>query len=65
MRDNVWSPDFERYEALLEIGRDFGRAARFLDLENSSLPYTTRILHVNGRALRCRDWLGSSISHPA
>jgi hypothetical protein len=40
MRDNVWPPDFERYEALLEIGRDYGRAVRFLDIEDSSLPYT-------------------------
>jgi hypothetical protein len=40
LRDNVWPPDFERYEALLEIGRDYGRQARFLDPEDSSLPWT-------------------------
>jgi hypothetical protein len=40
LRDNVWPPDFERYEALLEIGRDYGRQVRFLDPENSSLPWT-------------------------
>jgi hypothetical protein len=40
LRDNVWPPDFERYEALLEIGRDYGRAVRFLEPENSSLLWT-------------------------
>ena len=40
LRDNVWPPDFERYEALLEIGRDYGRHVRFFDLEDSSLPWT-------------------------
>jgi hypothetical protein len=40
LRDNVWPPDFERYEALLEIGRDYGRQMRFVDPENSSLPLT-------------------------
>jgi hypothetical protein len=39
-RDNLWPPDFERYEALLEIGRDYGRAVRFLEPENSSLLWT-------------------------
>jgi hypothetical protein len=40
LRDNVWPPDFERYEALLEIGRDYGRAVRFVEPENSSLAWT-------------------------
>jgi hypothetical protein len=40
LRDNVWPPDFERYETLLEIGREYGRQVRFLDVENSSLPCT-------------------------
>jgi hypothetical protein len=40
LRDNVWPPDFERYEALLEIGRDYGRAVRFAEPENSSLAWT-------------------------
>jgi hypothetical protein len=40
LRDNVWPPDFERYEALLEIGRDWGRHVRFADPENSSLVRT-------------------------
>ena len=40
VRDNVWPPDFERYEALLEIGRDYGRQVQFLDPENSSLSWT-------------------------
>jgi hypothetical protein len=40
LRDNVWPPDFERYEALLEIGRDYGRQTRFLEPENSSLRWT-------------------------
>src|SRR5215470_1951994 len=40
LRDNVWPPDFERFEALLEIGREWGRAVRFADPENSSLVWT-------------------------
>jgi hypothetical protein len=40
LRDNVWPPDFERYEAFLEIGREYGRQVRFLDVEDSSLPGT-------------------------
>jgi hypothetical protein len=35
LRDNVWPPDFERYEALLEIGREWGRSVRFVDPENA------------------------------
>lgn len=40
LRDNVWPPDFERYEFLLETGRDYGRQVRFVEPENSSLPWT-------------------------
>src|SRR5262249_33834670 len=40
LHDNVWPPDFERYEALLEIGRDYGRAVRFAEPGNSSLLWT-------------------------
>jgi hypothetical protein len=40
LRNNVWPPGFERYEALLEIGRKYGRQARFADPEDSSLPWT-------------------------
>lgn len=40
LRNNVWPPGFERYEALLEIGCKYGCQARFLDPENSSLPWT-------------------------
>jgi len=40
LRDNVWPPDFERYEFLLEIGREWGRRARFAEPEDSSLPWT-------------------------
>jgi hypothetical protein len=40
LRDNVWPPGFDRYEALLEIGTKYGHQARFLDPENSSLPWT-------------------------
>jgi hypothetical protein len=41
LRNNVWPPGFERYEALLEIGHKYGRKARFLDPpEDSSLPWT-------------------------
>jgi hypothetical protein len=40
LRDNAWPPDFERYEALLEIGREYDAHARFVDPDNSSLPWT-------------------------
>ena len=40
LRDNVWPPDFERFEALLEIGRDYGKQVQFFDIENSSLLWT-------------------------
>ncbi len=40
LHDNVWPPDFERYEQLLEIGRDWDRYVQFVDPENSSLPST-------------------------
>jgi len=40
LREDVWPPDFERYEQLLEIGRDYGRRVQFADPENSSLAWT-------------------------
>jgi hypothetical protein len=40
LRDNVWPPEFERYEDLLEIGRAHGRHVTFADPEDSSLPWT-------------------------
>jgi hypothetical protein len=40
LRNNAWPPGFDRYEALLEIGRKYGHQARFLDPEDSSLPWT-------------------------
>jgi hypothetical protein len=41
LRDNVWPPDLERYEQLLEIGREWGRFVRFADPDDSpSLVYT-------------------------
>ena len=33
--ENVWPPDFDRYETLLEIGRAAGRWARFPDVAES------------------------------
>lgn len=40
LQDNVWPTDFERYETLLEIGREWGRHVRFADPESSSLVWT-------------------------
>jgi hypothetical protein len=40
VRHNVWPPEFERYEDLLEIGRAHGKYVEFLDPEDSSLPWT-------------------------
>lgn len=38
---SVWPPDFDRYETLLRIGRDRGRAVRFHDpVGDSSLKWT-------------------------
>lgn len=37
---NLWPPDFDRYETLLEIGRAAGRAARFPDVADSPLLHT-------------------------
>lgn len=38
--ENVWPPDFDRYETLLEIGRAAGRWARFVDVNDSPLLVT-------------------------
>ncbi len=40
IRDNAWPPDFDRYEALLEIGRAAGHSVRFVDVTDSPLLYT-------------------------
>lgn len=40
VRENVWPPDLERYETLLEIGKAAGRSVRFLNVADSSLPHT-------------------------
>jgi hypothetical protein len=39
-----WPSDFDSYEALLRIGRDFGRCVRFLDPMDSSLRWTIQDL---------------------
>jgi hypothetical protein len=44
LRDNVWPADFDRYEALLEIGRATGRSVRFFDVADSSLIQTVTAL---------------------
>jgi hypothetical protein len=38
--ENVWPPDFDRYETLLEIGKAAGRWARFPDVADSPLLHT-------------------------
>lgn len=38
--ENCWPSDFDRYETLLQIGKNAGRSVRFLDPLNSSLVYT-------------------------
>ena len=40
LRNDVWPPGFDRYEALIELGQKYGHRAQFLDPENSSLPWT-------------------------
>jgi hypothetical protein len=37
----VWPGEFDRYESLLRIGKDFGRAVRFVDPVGSSSLYAT------------------------
>lgn len=37
---NAWPADLDRYETLLEIGLAHGRRVRFVDVLDSSLPYT-------------------------
>jgi hypothetical protein len=39
-RENVWTPDFDRYETLLEIGRAAGHSVRFFDVADSPLLHT-------------------------
>jgi hypothetical protein len=34
--DGVWPPDFDRYEALLEAGKEAGKSVRFMDPVGSS-----------------------------
>ncbi len=38
--EGVWPPDFDRFERLLEIGREAGHAVRFADVADSTLLYT-------------------------
>jgi hypothetical protein len=40
VRDGVWPPDFDRYETLLEIGRQAGRSVQFADVADSPLLHT-------------------------
>lgn len=40
LAEDVWPPDFDRYETLLEIGRTAGKSVRFVDPMDSSLQYT-------------------------
>lgn len=42
--ESRWPPDFDRYETLLEIGRDAGLQWTFVDPLNSSLVHTARDL---------------------
>ena len=36
-QESVWPPDFDNYETLLAMGRDFGKSVRWLDPLDSSL----------------------------
>jgi hypothetical protein len=40
LQDGVWPADFDRYETLLEIGRDAGHSVRFFDVADSPLLHT-------------------------
>ena len=40
LHNNVWPPDFDRYETLLEIGRAAGHSVRFFDVADSPLLHT-------------------------
>ena len=40
IRDAVWPQDFDRYETLLEIGREAGHSVRFADVADSPLMHT-------------------------
>lgn len=38
--EGVWPPDFDRFERLLEIGREAGHAVRYADVTDSPLLHT-------------------------
>jgi hypothetical protein len=40
VRDGVWPVEFDRYETLLEIGREAGHSVRFFDVADSPLMHT-------------------------
>lgn len=55
VRENVWPPDFDRYETLLEIGRAAGRSVRFADVADSPLLHTITDLAMERPGIRVSE----------
>lgn len=57
LKENVWPDDFDRYETLLEIGRDSGRRVTFgtPHSKNSSLLWTIRDLAKERPGIRASE----------
>ncbi len=59
--EGVWPPDFDRFERLLEIGREAGHAVRFADLADSTLLHTIADLAKERPGIRVSE-LGSLLN---